>query len=88
MRARFSLPTGFIRLNENYTFEWNVFQHHRSLSDGLTFFHCNWQADWFHGDHNPQLRLELDVLNIVVLDLSIYNIHHVEDPDEAEQETA
>ena len=31
------------------------------------------------GDHNPQIFLSLIVLNLVIIDIILYNIHHVED---------
>ncbi len=64
---------------KNYGIAVSFLQLYRSFRDGFTLFSLQADADWYEGDHNPQIFLSLIVLNLVIIDIILYNIHHVED---------
>jgi len=65
-------------LGKNYAFEIAIIHTVRSLSDGLTVLDCKLNADWYRGDHSPRFEFELMVLNVMILEVRIYNRHHEE----------
>ena len=70
-----------IRLGKNYAFEIALLHPVRSLSDGLTVCECKLNADWYRGDHCPRYEFELVVLNVMVLEMRVYNRNHKEVTD-------
>jgi hypothetical protein len=51
----------------------------RKLSDGLTVLECRLNADWYMADHNPIYEFVVIFLNIMILELRIYNVNHKEE---------
>lgn len=49
----------------------------RDYKDGA-FSEVVLNCDFFKGDHNPQFRFAVTVLNWTIFDFQIYNIHHEE----------
>ena len=54
-----------------------MFHRIRTWSDGITFVELMINLDTFIGDHNPQFKFGLIVLNHVVFEFNIYNVNHV-----------
>jgi hypothetical protein len=67
------------RISKNFAFELNFLYLIRRFSDGITFFNLNFDSDFYKGDHNPQFGIKIMFFNVMILDIRIYNIHHVED---------
>ena len=65
-----------IKLNENYAFEVAGFYKYRAYSDGVTFLNFDSDLSLYSGDHNPQFRINLTVLNFMIFDIAIYNMNH------------
>jgi hypothetical protein len=67
------------QIARDYAFEIAVLHPIRKLSDGLTPLKFKLNSDWFKGDHNPRYELELIFMNVMIIEMRIYNIHHQED---------
>jgi hypothetical protein len=65
-------------LDEKYAFEVVLLHPIRALSDGLTVWDCKLNADWYRGDHCPRFEFELIILNVMVVEMRVYNRHHVD----------
>jgi len=66
-------------VSEDYSLEVVVLHPIRALSDGLTLWECKLNADWYRGDHCPRYEFELVILNVMILEVRVYNIHHEEE---------
>ena len=51
----------------------------RSFKDGITFFDFETNLDLYEVDHNPKFEIRLTILNVIIFELTIYNILHKED---------
>lgn len=76
---------GSLSLGRDYAFDWSFFRKVREFVDGITFCDLDCRLDLFKEDHNPQLVCRLDMLNVSVFDLTIYNVHHIQE-SESERE--
>lgn len=65
-------------INKNYGFEFAFFNKIREFSDGVSVlkFDVNW--DRYIADHSPCFEVNLMLLNWIIFELNIYNIHHVD----------
>lgn len=66
-----------------YAWELSMFHRVRACSDGVTFVEFIVNLDTYIGDHNPQCKLGLILLNHVIFEFNIYNVNHVEQTNEA-----
>ena len=67
------------KISKNYALDILAFVPIRSPRDGLTVQEFVVNADWYRGDHNPKLTVRLVLLNITIIDIAIYNVHHIEE---------
>lgn len=70
-----------IRINPDYALEVYGLYLCRHLKDGLTPLNLDIDFSWYRGDHNPQFSVQLMVMNFMLLDFRVYNVHHVENGD-------
>jgi len=77
--------TGFsLKLSRNYALDVYGFYVVRALSDGVAFLELTVNFDFFKADHNPKFKVVVILLNLMILDLCIYNVNHIkDDPQEA-----
>jgi hypothetical protein len=69
------------KINKDYAWEIAFLYKYQNFSEGLTVFQLNVDAEWYKGDHNPRFEILLIIFNFMIFDFSIYNIHHVDNPD-------
>lgn len=65
-------------INEDYHVDINGLYKMRNFSDGISFLEVNVNLDSYVGDHNPQFGIQIVLFNINVLEIRIYNVHHVD----------
>ncbi len=65
-------------INKNYGWEVSLFNKIRELSDGITFFEFELEINWDRHlvDHSPKGKIFLIILNYVIIEIGVYNIHH------------
>ena len=68
-----SIPT------TQYAWECSFVTKIRDFSDGVAFLDFAIDFDKFIGDHNPQFKINLVVMNINIIDFTVYNINHVDE---------
>jgi hypothetical protein len=68
-----------VAVSEDYSLEVAILHPIRALSDGLTLWELKLNADWYKADHCPRYEFELVILNVMILEMRIYNIHHEEE---------
>jgi len=66
-----------IKLGRDYAIDLTFLYCSRCITDGLTALELQVNFDWFKGDHNPQFQISLTVLNMTLVDVRIYNVHHL-----------
>lgn len=66
-----------IKITKNFALDLNLLYFFRNFSDGIDWFKFEINSDWFKGDHNPQFSMCLIILNLMLFDFQIYNIHHL-----------
>jgi hypothetical protein len=64
------------KITKNYAWELSSFYKNRKFGDGITFFECNINWDRYLADHTPKFNINIVVLNIQLIDFSIYYIWH------------
>lgn len=70
------MKTFFKKINKNYGIELTFFNKIRSYSDGITFFNININLDRYEADHSPKFEFSLTILNVILIDMMIYYLHH------------
>lgn len=65
------------RLGKNYAIDVAGFYRVRSLKDGISLVGFDVDFSWYKADHHPKFEVVLIVLNFMILDISVYNIHHI-----------
>jgi hypothetical protein len=66
------------KVSKNYAFEIAAFYLVRDFRDGIDFCDFSVKLDVYKGDHNPRFSFTLIVLNFTLLEIEVYNIHHVD----------
>ena len=56
--------------------ELTLFNKIRNFSDGVDFFNLSITMDTYKGDHTPRFTFLLTILNVNIIELCCYNIHH------------
>lgn len=69
------LHKGF-KLSKNFALSISGLHKIRDLTDGVDFFEFLCNLDLYEGDHNPSFQIMLEVLNIKIFELMIYNVNH------------
>lgn len=72
-----------IKLTKKYALELGSHEY-RKLDEGITFFDIEMFWDWCKKDHCPRFEFRIIILNIALIDFSIYNINHI-DHEETEE---
>ena len=67
-----------IKLNSNYGLDWNFFYKVREFSDGIDWIRFNINYDKFLSDHKPSFELYFGILNITIVEINVYYLHHRE----------
>ena len=67
------------KLGKDYAIDANFFYQVRTFTDGITFIAPEINLDLYRGDHKPSLNLTLEILNFIIFNVEIYNVHHVDD---------
>lgn len=67
------------KINENYTFEISGLHKIRNFKDGVTFIDFSIDLDLYVGDHNPKFSIMITILNFKLIEIEVYNVHHVEE---------
>lgn len=70
----------FFKLNEKYALDLTLFSF-QGNTGSIQFFKLDIGYDYWKGDHNPKFSFNLELLNITIIDLMVYNMFHVEDDD-------
>ena len=65
-----------LKLGNNFALDLTGPRLIRRFSDGVTFFDFMLSLDLFVGDHKPSFDFSLTLLNLMLFELNIYNIHH------------
>lgn len=65
-----------IKLNKNYALDIACLYKYRSFSDGVTFLSLDTDLSLYIGDHTPQFRINLIILNYIIFEISVYNMNH------------
>lgn len=66
-----------IRLTKKYALDVYLFYPFRSLKDGLSAFEFSIDWSWYKGDHQPSFKIFSALCNFVLIDFTIYNVHHI-----------
>lgn len=74
------------KISKNFAFELEFLYFLTSFSDGIDWFEFHMVSSWCKVDHNPSHSIGLTILNFLIFDFRIYNIHHIKDEDEDEDE--
>jgi len=63
-------------VKKKFTWDLILFYKVRNFKDGITFleFICN--LDLYKGDHKPEFKLHIIILNWTIIEFNIYNIYH------------
>ena len=64
------------KLTRKYATELNLLYKYRKFSDGIDFLSVVVNLDRYEGDHKPSFQIGLILLNFVILEFEIYNMHH------------
>ena len=56
--------------------ELTLFNKIRKFADGVDFFNVMVYTDTYKGDHTPRFTFILTILNVHIIELCCYNIHH------------
>jgi hypothetical protein len=67
------------KINKNYAWEIIGFHKVRYFKDGIDFFELICDIDFYKGDHNPQFRFFLEILNFTILEIEVYNVNHIDE---------
>lgn len=65
------------KINKNFAWEWSGFHFYRGFDDGIDWINFSIESDFFEMDHNPQFTIRFVILNFILFDLCIHNIHHI-----------
>ena len=63
------------KINKDYAYELGFFSMVKKFKNGIIFFNSDLDLS-YRGDHSPQFELRLIILNCMLIELSIYNVHH------------
>lgn len=63
-------------IDNKYAVELSLFYKYRKFKDGIDFFHFEGSLDIYEGDHNPQFRIFIGLLNFTIFEFEIYNMFH------------
>lgn len=66
------------KITENFAFEASFLNFVRSFKDGVTLLDLSLNLDLYEADHKPEGNICLTFLNMILFDLRIYNVNHVE----------
>lgn len=66
-----------MKLSKDYAVDFDGLYKYRAFRDGVSFFEFEVDLSYYRGDHNPQFRVSLVVLNVMVFDFCVYNMSHV-----------
>jgi hypothetical protein len=66
-----------VKLGEKFALDFSCLHMVRSFRDGITVFKPKINIDYFKGDHNPKLEISLEILNLMIFELNIYNVNHI-----------
>lgn len=69
-----------LRLTEDYSVDLTVLERVRAWRDGVDFVDLKSAVHLYREDHNPRWEFRLDCLNVCLLGIDVYNVHHAE-PD-------
>lgn len=69
------------KITKNFSWEVAALYKFRDFSDGISFFGITCDLDTYEGDHNPQFVFRIEMLNFILVEFGIYNIHHVFNED-------
>jgi hypothetical protein len=69
------------KIGENYAWDLGIFYKYRDFSDGIDFFIIDITFDKYLGDHKPSFEFSIKIFNLMVIDFTIYNIWHVDNPN-------
>jgi len=67
-----------VKLGRDYAIDVAGLYQVRRLKDGISVIDIEVGGDWYRGDHNPKFTIRLMILNFIILDVTLYNVHHVE----------
>jgi len=65
-----------IEISRNYAVDIALLYQVRAFRDGVSFFDLSTNLDLYKADHTPGFSIRLIVLNIMLLDFSIYYRWH------------
>ena len=66
------------KVGDDYAWELDFLYKYRDFSDGIDFFEFKCGLDKYPCDHNPKFDFSLRILNVTILEFSIYNIWHMD----------
>lgn len=66
------------KISKNFAFEASFLNFVRSFRDGVTFLDLSVNLDLYEADHKPEGHISLTFLNMILIDLRIYNVNHAE----------
>jgi hypothetical protein len=64
------------KLSKKYAFDFSCFHKIRNFKDGITFGEFLLNLDLYKGDHKPQFRMILIILNFKIFEFEVYNVSH------------
>jgi hypothetical protein len=64
------------KLSQDYGWEITILHKLRAFSDGLSLLELRINWDRYLADHTPRFELHLVLLNITIVELNIYYLHH------------
>jgi len=68
-----------VKLGRDYAIDVAGLYQVRKLKDGITVADLEVGGSWYRGDHNPSFTVRLMAMNFMILEVTLYNVHHVED---------
>ena len=66
-------------ISKNYAIDLGLLYFYRKPEDGISFVDLQINWDRYEGDHKPSFEVMFAICNFVIIDFTIYNIHHVDD---------
>jgi hypothetical protein len=69
------------KIGKNYAWDLEFLYKYRDFSDGIDFLVFDVSWDRYECDHKPSFEIAFKILNFIMIELTIYNIWHMDNPN-------
>jgi len=67
------------KISKNYAFELVFLNFIGSYKGSIRFVSLDCEVDYYRCDHNPKFMFSFGLLNLNIIEFSVYNVNHVDD---------